>query len=59
VAARAGDRGSAEPDVQRPLLVDWDDVEHPDELAGAEHELVAGVDVVGVCGRFLQKGRKR
>jgi hypothetical protein len=39
-----------EADVPRSFLVDRDDVEHPHELARAEHELVAGVDVVGVCG---------
>jgi hypothetical protein len=31
------------------LFLDRNDVEHSDELAGAEHQLVAGSDVIGVC----------
>jgi hypothetical protein len=38
-----------EPDVRRSFLVDRDDVEHPHEPAGAEHQFVARIYVVGLC----------
>jgi hypothetical protein len=49
-AARRQPGWQQRPDERRVRLLDRDKVKHPDELARAELELVAGVDVVGVRG---------